>query len=63
MTDSWSNSEAAPPSAFGTDLHLALSGPGLRAGLIDALRDAVRTGRLAPGSCSVLGADGERGCL
>jgi GntR family transcriptional regulator/MocR family aminotransferase len=50
MTDSWSNSEAAPPSAFGTDLHLELSGPGLRAGLTDALREAVRTGRLVPGT-------------
>ncbi|MED7828057.1 aminotransferase-like domain-containing protein, partial [Streptomyces chiangmaiensis] len=37
-----------PPSAFGIDLHLELRGPGLRAGLTDALREAVRTGRLAP---------------
>ena len=34
----------------GTDLHLDLSGSGLRAGLIDALREAMRTGRLAPGT-------------
>ena len=34
----------------GVDLHLELSGPGLRAGLTDALREAVRSGRLAPGS-------------
>ncbi|WP_345634985.1 MocR-like pyridoxine biosynthesis transcription factor PdxR [Rugosimonospora acidiphila] len=39
-----------PPSAFGIDLHLELTGPGLRVGLTDALREAVRTGRLAPGA-------------
>ncbi|MFI6097016.1 PLP-dependent aminotransferase family protein [Lentzea sp. NPDC051213] len=32
------------------DLHLDVRAPGLLAGLIEALRDAVRTGRLAPGS-------------
>jgi GntR family transcriptional regulator/MocR family aminotransferase len=32
------------------DLHLELRGPGVRAGLTDALRDAVRSGRLPPGS-------------
>ncbi|HEY2671727.1 MAG TPA: PLP-dependent aminotransferase family protein [Rugosimonospora sp.] len=58
MTDSWASSAATPPraeaatppSAFGADLHLELSGPGLRAGLTDALREAVRTGRLVPGT-------------
>ncbi|MBC6462471.1 PLP-dependent aminotransferase family protein [Actinomadura sp. HBU206391] len=50
MTDSWANSAAAPPSAFGADLHLELNGPGLRAGLTEALREAVRTGRLVPGT-------------
>ena len=50
MTDSRANSSAAPPSLTGTDLHLELRGPGLRAGLTDALREAVRTGRLAPGT-------------
>ncbi|HTF50157.1 MAG TPA: GntR family transcriptional regulator, partial [Pseudonocardia sp.] len=50
MTDSWANSATARPSAFGTDLHLELQGPGLRAGLMDALREAVRTGRLVPGT-------------
>ncbi|SNS24924.1 GntR family transcriptional regulator / MocR family aminotransferase [Streptosporangium subroseum] len=50
MTDSWATSEAAPPSAFGADLHLELHGSGLRAGLTDALREAVRTGRLVPGT-------------
>jgi GntR family transcriptional regulator/MocR family aminotransferase len=33
-----------------TDLHLELRGTGVRAGLIDALREAVRSGRLAPGA-------------
>ncbi|MFJ8694406.1 MocR-like pyridoxine biosynthesis transcription factor PdxR [Streptomyces roseolilacinus] len=37
-------------AAFGTDLHLEIKGPGLRAGLMEALREAVRTGRLAPGT-------------
>ncbi|MER7829092.1 PLP-dependent aminotransferase family protein [Streptomyces sp. NPDC095602] len=37
-------------AAFGADLHLEIRGPALRAGLMDALRDAVRTGRLAPGT-------------
>ncbi|MGW1254989.1 MocR-like pyridoxine biosynthesis transcription factor PdxR [Streptomyces sp. NPDC002513] len=34
----------------GTDLHLEPTGPGVRRGLTDALREAVRTGRLAPGT-------------
>ncbi|MEU9623427.1 MULTISPECIES: PLP-dependent aminotransferase family protein [unclassified Streptomyces] len=43
MTDPW--------AAFGADLHLETTGSaGLRAGLMDALREAVRTGRLAPGT-------------
>lgn len=42
MTDSW--------ATFGADLHLDLRGSGLRTGLMDALREAVRTGRLAPGT-------------
>jgi GntR family transcriptional regulator/MocR family aminotransferase len=50
MTDPWATSASAPRSALGADLHLELTGPGLRAGLTDALRKAVRTGRLAPGS-------------
>jgi GntR family transcriptional regulator / MocR family aminotransferase len=41
MPDTWANS--------GLDLHLDHAGPRLRAGLEEALRDAVRTGRLAPG--------------
>ncbi|SEF26040.1 GntR family transcriptional regulator / MocR family aminotransferase [Amycolatopsis pretoriensis] len=42
MPESWVNS--------GVDLHLELTGGGKRAALITALRDAVRTGRLAPGT-------------
>ncbi|TJZ53037.1 PLP-dependent aminotransferase family protein [Streptomyces piniterrae] len=43
MDDSW--------ATFGRDLHLDLTGPGgLRAALMSALREAVRTGRLAPGT-------------
>ncbi|WP_335941285.1 aminotransferase-like domain-containing protein, partial [Streptomyces sp. PTD5-9] len=43
MTDSW--------ATFGADLHLETKGSGgLRAGLMDALREAVRTGRLSPGT-------------
>jgi len=50
MTDYWATLAASPPSVAGTDLHLELTGPGLRAGLMDALREAVRTGRLVPGT-------------
>ncbi|MGW7363062.1 MocR-like pyridoxine biosynthesis transcription factor PdxR [Streptomyces sp. NPDC054841] len=42
MADDW--------ATFGADLHVELRGTGLRTGLMDALRDAVRTGRLAPGT-------------
>ncbi|MFE7131200.1 PLP-dependent aminotransferase family protein [Streptomyces sp. NPDC057638] len=42
MTDPW--------STFGADLHLEPRGPRLRAGLMEALREAVRGGRLAPGT-------------
>ncbi|WP_228979879.1 PLP-dependent aminotransferase family protein [Streptomyces sp. DH12] len=48
MTDHRATSDAA---ALGTDLHLDIGrGGGLRAGLMDALREAVRSGRLAPGT-------------
>jgi GntR family transcriptional regulator/MocR family aminotransferase len=47
MTDSWATSAS---TVFGSDLHLDLEGPGLRAGLAEALRTAVRTGRLAAGT-------------
>ncbi|MFF7812093.1 PLP-dependent aminotransferase family protein [Streptomyces sp. NPDC007945] len=42
MRDDW--------ATFGADLHLDLRGTRLRAGLMDALREAVRSGRLAPGT-------------
>ena len=42
MTDEW--------ATFGADLHLDLTGSGVRATLERALRDAVRTGRLTPGT-------------
>ncbi|MEU1277772.1 PLP-dependent aminotransferase family protein [Streptomyces sp. NPDC005805] len=42
MTEQW--------ATFGADLHLELRGPRLRTGLTDALREAVRGGRLAPGT-------------
>ncbi|OXY98456.1 PLP-dependent aminotransferase family protein [Streptomyces diastatochromogenes] len=42
---------ANPWATLGVDLHLEPAGSsGLRRGLTDALRDAVRTGRLAPGT-------------
>jgi GntR family transcriptional regulator / MocR family aminotransferase len=50
MTDSQSTLGPIRASAFGTDLHLDLTGSGLRSGLEDALREAVRSGRLAPGT-------------
>ncbi|MFF8730702.1 PLP-dependent aminotransferase family protein [Streptomyces sp. NPDC015171] len=47
MEESWVNSA----ERIGADLHLELSGPGSRrAALTRALRDAVRGGRLAPGT-------------
>ncbi|WKK26342.1 PLP-dependent aminotransferase family protein [Streptomyces olivoreticuli] len=47
MEKTWAISGAGA----GADLHLDLTGPGgVRASLIRALRDAVRTGRLAPGT-------------
>ncbi|MFI6928968.1 PLP-dependent aminotransferase family protein [Streptomyces sp. NPDC050287] len=47
MDESWVNSA----ERIGADLHLELSGPRVgRAALIRALRDAVRSGRLAPGT-------------
>ncbi|MGW1889494.1 MocR-like pyridoxine biosynthesis transcription factor PdxR [Streptomyces sp. NPDC002004] len=45
MTESWATS-----AALGVDLHLEPSGSGVRRGLTDALREAVRSGRLAPGT-------------
>jgi GntR family transcriptional regulator/MocR family aminotransferase len=42
--------EAQTTSGLGLDLLLDVTGPRLRAGLTDALREAVRSGRLAPGT-------------
>src|SRR5215472_11501326 len=42
MSQSWAN--------YGIDLHLDLAGTRVRAGLEAGLRDAVRSGRLAPGT-------------
>ncbi|MET7690125.1 PLP-dependent aminotransferase family protein [Streptomyces sp. NPDC005483] len=41
---------AKPWATFGVDLHLEPAAGGVRRGLTDALREAVRTGRLAPGT-------------
>ena len=53
MSETWANNADQVRQA-GVDLHLDLSGPknrkGVRLGLETALRDAVRTGRLAPGT-------------
>ena len=37
-------------ATFGVDLHVEPTGPGVRKGLADALREAVRSGRLVPGT-------------
>jgi len=50
MTDKWATFGNPSGSVAGIDLHLDLTGPGLRAGLMETLRDAVRAGRLAPGT-------------
>jgi GntR family transcriptional regulator/MocR family aminotransferase len=50
MEEDWANRPDARTAVSGADLHLELAGPRLRTGLMEALRDAVRTGRLAPGS-------------
>ncbi|MFI6371886.1 PLP-dependent aminotransferase family protein [Streptomyces sp. NPDC050546] len=41
---------AEPWATLGIDLHVEPTGPGLRRGLTDALREAVRSGRLASGT-------------
>ncbi|MFE4859270.1 PLP-dependent aminotransferase family protein [Streptomyces sp. NPDC056670] len=46
MVKSWATS----PETLGVDLHIDLGGAGLRSGLMDALREAVRGGRLTPGT-------------
>ncbi|MEU8824140.1 PLP-dependent aminotransferase family protein [Streptomyces sp. NPDC048636] len=56
MEDSWANRSSAPARGAhvaGADLHLELDrggGAGVRAALVRSLRDAVREGRLAPGT-------------
>ncbi|MEZ0094939.1 PLP-dependent aminotransferase family protein [Streptacidiphilus sp. EB129] len=53
MAEQWANRrpEPAPPGGRDLYLDLDLSGPeGIRSSLIRALRDAVRSGRLAPGT-------------
>ncbi|MFB7996406.1 PLP-dependent aminotransferase family protein [Streptomyces sp. NPDC056002] len=47
MAESWATSPSG--QALGIDLHVEPTGSGLRKGLTDALREAVRGGRLAPG--------------
>ncbi|WP_438292141.1 PLP-dependent aminotransferase family protein [Streptomyces sp. HUAS TT7] len=46
MVKSWATS----PETLGVDLHIDVGGAGLRSGLTDALREAVRSGRLTPGT-------------
>src|ERR1700745_1897004 len=52
MEETWANGSADGRRAdvSGVDLHLALSGTRVRAGLEGALRDAIRAGRLRPGT-------------
>jgi GntR family transcriptional regulator/MocR family aminotransferase len=50
MVESRANLAAVPSAALGIDLYLEPTGPGRRSGLTDALREAVRTGRLVPGT-------------
>ncbi|MEV7612315.1 PLP-dependent aminotransferase family protein [Streptomyces sp. NPDC089799] len=63
MTESWANPATGPtggpatgpavePAGFGADLHIDLTAGrgGLKAGLAGALREAARSGRLAPGT-------------
>ena len=50
MAKNQTNYSDAPLAGIGVDLHLELKGSRLRAGLTDALREAVRSGRLAPGA-------------
>src|SRR3954451_8026313 len=50
MVNSWASSDRDVSLVAGVDLHLDLRGSGLRVGLMDALREAVRSGRLAPGA-------------
>jgi len=50
MKKMWSTSEADHAPISGLDLHIDVTGSGVRATLTRALRDAVRSGRLTPGT-------------
>src|SRR5690242_3276548 len=50
MADAPNESTTGARAQPGVDLHLELHGPRLREGLTDSLRDAIRSGRLAPGA-------------
>ncbi|MEU8735410.1 PLP-dependent aminotransferase family protein [Streptomyces tendae] len=50
MAESQTNSATELLLEAGVDLHLEVRGPKLGAGLTDALREAVRSGRLTPGA-------------
>ncbi len=50
MSETWSKEAKETGKPAGVDLHLDLSGTRVRASLESALRDAVRTGRLSPGT-------------
>ena len=49
MRETWAK-EPGDARPDGVDLHLDLSGTRVRAGLESALRDAIRAGRLRPGT-------------
>jgi GntR family transcriptional regulator / MocR family aminotransferase len=50
MQHDQANKDMVSSPTLGTDLDLDLAGTGLRSGLMDALGEAVRTGRLASGT-------------
>ncbi|MCS5719106.1 PLP-dependent aminotransferase family protein [Herbiconiux sp. CPCC 205763] len=50
MAEDQTNSSTGSLAGFGVDLHLDLNGTRLGAGLTAALREAVRSGRLTPGT-------------
>ena len=50
MARTWANSDSGGAVAPGLDLHLDLAGPGVRAAVEAALRQAVQSGRLAAGT-------------
>ncbi|MFC7307369.1 PLP-dependent aminotransferase family protein [Streptomyces monticola] len=51
MARTWATLPAGDPTGSGVDLHVEVGGTsGVRKGLTDALREAVRSGRLTPGT-------------